>query len=93
MTASNVRISLDRPYVEEVEFVLQDPKLTEAQKQETLVFEDEVTFNRNRSSSLSEVIDNPKFKTTTAFNSRTDCSASGHVWRFAKFMHSKLTGG
>lgn len=89
MTVSNAHISFDHPYVEEVEVVQQNTKTTENQKQAILVFDDEVTFNRKRLLSRNEVVDNPKFKTTTAFNSRTDCSPSGHIWRFAK----KLAGG
>lgn len=93
MTVSNANISFDRAYVEEVEFIQQDIKSTEPQNQEILVFDDEVTFNCKRSPNRNELIDNAKFKTATAFNSRTDCSPSGHVWRFAKSMHGKLTGG
>lgn len=96
MTVSNASIHFDRPYVEEVEeFEVVQPstRLNESQNQEILVFDDEATFNRKRSLSRNEVIDNAKFRTNTAFNSGTACSPSGHVWRFAKSIHGKLTGG
>lgn len=96
MTVSNANIPFDsfnRPYVEEVENIQQNTKAIETQKQKNLVSDDEITFNRKRLPNRSEAIDNAKFKTTAAFNSRSDCSPSGYVRRFAKSMHDKLTGG